>query len=88
MENLHSPEETFTKWVEVLPISSQTTEMTAKMAVNDFFSRFGYPFQLFSDQGRNFESSLISALCEILQLHRVLRTDHRQMARLNDITGR
>jgi hypothetical protein len=48
----------FTKWVECIPLPSQSAEETARAAVNQFFSRFGCPFQVFTDQGRNFESSL------------------------------
>ena len=50
----------FTKWVECIPLPSQSAEMT-QAVVNDFFSRFGYPFQIMSDQGRNFESKLFAA---------------------------
>jgi hypothetical protein len=48
----------FTKWVECIPLPSQSAEETARAAVNQFFSRFGCPFQVFTDQGGNFESSL------------------------------
>ena len=60
----------FTKWVEGVPIPSQTAEVTAKAAVDNFFSRFGCPFQIFSDQGRNFESKLFTALCDALRIHK------------------
>ena len=40
-----------TKWVESVPLSSQTAEITAKAAVNELFSRFGYPFYIHTDQG-------------------------------------
>lgn len=53
----------FTKWVECIPLPSQTAEVTAKALVDCVFSRFGVPFQLHSDQGRNFESKLFSELC-------------------------
>ena len=46
----------FTKLVECIPLPTQTADETARAAVNHFFSRFGFPFQIFSDQGRNFES--------------------------------
>jgi hypothetical protein len=39
--------DSFTKWVECLPLPSQTAEVTACTAINEF----GYPFQIFSDQG-------------------------------------
>ncbi len=67
----------FTKWVEIIPLSSQTAEETARAAVNCFFSRFGVPFRIFSDQGRNFESKLFTSLCEVLQIHKQRTTPYR-----------
>ena len=31
----------FTKWVEVIPVATQTAEVTARALVSEFFSRFG-----------------------------------------------
>ena len=70
----------FTKWVECVPLLSQKAEITAMAAVDGFFSRFGYPFQIFTDQGRNFESKFISALCEALEIQKVLTTPNRPSA--------
>jgi transposase InsO family protein len=67
----------FTKWVECIPLPSQTAEVTACALVNEFFSRFGYPFELFSDQGRNFESNLFGKLCELLKIHKARTTPYR-----------
>lgn len=52
----------FTKWVECIPLPNQSAIETAHAAVNNFFSRFGMPFQVFSDQGRNFESKLLTEI--------------------------
>ena len=68
-ENLLVMVNQFTRWVECIPLPSQTAEITATAAFNDFFSRFGCPFQIFTDQGRNFESKLFRAVCELLQVH-------------------
>jgi hypothetical protein len=38
-------------WMEVLPLATQTAE-----AIDMFFSCFGYPFEIFTDQGRNFQT--------------------------------
>ena len=70
----------FTKWVECIPLPSQTAEVTARAAVNEFFSRFGYPFQVFTDQGRNFESDLFKAICEMLHIHKTRTTPYRPSA--------
>ena len=67
----------FTKWVECVPLPSQRAEVTAKAAIDEFFSRFGFPLQLFSDQGRNFESKLFEALCKALQIHKARTTPYR-----------
>ena len=44
--------------------------------VNEFFARFGCPFQIFTDQGRNFESKLFSDVCELLQVHKARTTPY------------
>ncbi|XP_045167543.2 uncharacterized protein LOC123530833 [Mercenaria mercenaria] len=48
----------FTKWVECVPQPSQRAEVTAKAAIDEFFSRFGFPLQIHTDQGRNFDGKL------------------------------
>ncbi|XP_022111688.1 uncharacterized protein LOC110990915, partial [Acanthaster planci] len=70
----------FTKWVECIPLPSQTAEVTAQAAVSSFFSRFGYPLQIVTDQGRNFESKLFSNLCKVLQIHKAKTTPYRPSA--------
>jgi transposase InsO family protein len=70
----------FTKWVECIPLPTQTAEETAKAAVDNFFSRFGMPFQIFTDQGRNFESKLFTELCRVLEIHKARTTPYRPSA--------
>ena len=70
----------FTKWVECIALPSQTAEVTAQAAVNEFFSRFGYPFQIFTDQGSNFESNLFKDLCEKLGISKTRTTPFRPSA--------
>ena len=67
----------FSKWVECIALPSQTAELTAKAAVDNFFSRFGYPFQIHTDQGTNFESSLFKSLCERMGIHKTRTTAFR-----------
>ena len=76
----------FTKWVECVPLPSQTAEVTAKAAIDGFFSRFGYPFQIFPDQGRNFESKLFTALCDALEIHKARTTPYRASSKWSSRT--
>ena len=70
----------FTKWVECIPVPSQTAEITAQAAVDHFFSRFGVPFQILTDRGTNFESKLFSQLCSLLQISKTRTTPYRPSA--------
>ena len=49
----------FTRWAEVYAIPNQEASTVAEKLVNEFFLRFSPPEQLHSDQGRQFESSLM-----------------------------
>lgn len=64
----------FTKWVEALPIADQEAATCMNAAYKHVFSRFGLPRQLHSDQGRNFESSLVKELCTLAGVYKTRTT--------------
>ena len=66
----------FTKWVEIHPIPDQTAERTARMAVDQFFSRFGAPLQIHTDQGRNFDGHVMKALCSLYHITKTRTTPY------------
>ena len=70
----------FTKWVECVALPSQNAETTAHAAVSEFFSRFGYPLQIHTDRGSNFESQLFQSVCQLLQVHKTRTTPYRPSA--------
>jgi hypothetical protein len=76
--------------MEVLPLPTQTAEATAKSAIDVFFSRFGYHFEIFTDQGRNFESKLFKNFCRELDIHKARITPRGPPATVksNGITER
>lgn len=63
----------FSKWVEAFPVSDFTAATCARVLLNDVISRFGCPYDVLSDQGRNFQSQLFAELCTLLEV-RKLRT--------------
>ena len=60
----------FTKWMEAYPIPKQEAIAIAKVLVDEMFCRFSPPEQLHSDQGRQFESSIMKEVCEILGIRK------------------
>jgi len=64
----------FTKWVEAYPLPDQEAATCITAVYNGMFSRFGLPRQLHSDQGRNFESQLVTELCNITGVYKTRTT--------------
>lgn len=46
--------DSFTKWEVCILLPSQHAEVKISAVINNFLSRFGYLYQINSDQGRNF----------------------------------
>ena len=66
----------FTRWVEAAAVGEQTAEITARTLLREFFSRFGVPLEVHTDQGRNFESALFAELCDLLQIVKTRTTPY------------
>ena len=60
----------FTKWAEAIPLPNQTANRITSELIR-VFSNYGLPDILHSDQGRNFESSI---LCQTLEAFGIKKT--------------
>ena len=60
----------FTKWVEIFPIPDQQAETCATLILNEVISRYGCPYDLHTDQGRNFTSGIFEELCKMLNIRK------------------
>ena len=66
----------FTKWVQVWPLPDHRAPTVARALMTDLFLPFGVPTQLHSDQGREFESRLISELCRAYEINKTRTTPY------------
>jgi len=55
----------FTKWIEAFPLPDAEASTCMRAMYDGFFSIFGLPRQLHSDQGKHFDSKLFHELCKI-----------------------
>ncbi|KAL5009890.1 hypothetical protein ScPMuIL_012195, partial [Solemya velum] len=66
----------FTKFVEAFAVPNQEVRTIAKKLVDEVFCQYGVPEIIHLDQGSNFESSLFSELCDILQITKTRTTPY------------
>ena len=67
----------FTRYAQAHVTSSQKAHVVAKTLWEHFFVHYGFPEKILSDQGRNFESVLISELCELTQIKKLRTMPYR-----------
>ena len=60
-----------TRYAQAIVTSLQTAKCTAQNLWDKFIVHYGLPEKILTDQGHNFESSLLEALCEIAQVKKI-----------------
>ena len=80
----------FSRWVEMVPLTVQDAESVARTFFETYVVRFGVPFVLHTDQGRNFDSALVKSFCKLLEITKTRTTPYRpssngQVERYNTI---
>ena len=71
--------DSFSKWMEAYPMANIEAKTVADCLVKQFFSRFGVPYWLKTDQGRQFKSKLFEEMCSLLQVeHKCSTAFHPQ----------
>lgn len=66
----------FTKYAVAVPTMDQKAKIVAKALWNNFFVHYGMPERLHSDQGRDFESTVIKDLCLLLGIRKTRTTPY------------
>ena len=61
----------FTRYAQAIVTSSQTAKCTAQNLWDKFIVHYGLPKKILTDQGHNFESELLKALCKIAQVKKI-----------------
>ena len=66
----------YSRFAQAVVTSSQTALVTAKAAWNHFFSKYGFPKKIVTDQGTNFESKLFMKLCQVVKITKLRTTSY------------
>ena len=76
LENVLVMTDVFTKFTQAFPTRNQKAVTVAKTLVKEWFFRFGIPLRIHSDQGRNFESEVVEALCRMYGVKKTRTTPY------------
>ena len=66
----------FTRWTEAFPMPNTEARTVAKILVEQVITRFGVPYTIHSDQGRQYESELFKEMCSLLQIEKTHTTPY------------
>ena len=66
----------FTCYVQAFVTNNHTAYTTARVLYNNFFSVFGFPQKLISDQGTEFTGDVIAAMCKLLGIEKIRTTPY------------
>ena len=69
----------FTRYAQAIPTRNETAKTTTDALFKNFFIHYGIPKKIHTDQGANFESNLISELCDITGMIKSRTTPYHPM---------
>jgi transposase InsO family protein len=75
-ENILVITDHFTRYAQAIPLKNQLATTTAKALYDNFIVHYSFPERLHSDQGRNFESSIIRELCKLAKIKKSRTTPY------------
>ena len=67
----------FTGYAQAYVTTSQTAETAAKTLYNCFFTQYGWPAKLITDQGGCFESKLFQSLMQEAKIRKIRTTPYQ-----------
>ena len=66
----------YSRFAQAVQTTNQTSHTTAQAAYNHFFSKYGFPVEIVTDQGTNFESHLFKDLCKVANITKLRTTSY------------
>jgi len=67
----------FTKYAFAFPVRSHDAVTVAKYLVERVFLVYGVPTQLLSDRGAEFEGSVLSEVCRLMEIDKIRMTSYK-----------
>ena len=75
-ENILVITDHFTRYAQAIPTRNQTAQTTVRCLWESFIQHYSFPARIYSDRGRNFESTVIRELCKMAGIKRSRTTPY------------
>ena len=69
MKYILTVEDDWSRFIDLIPIPAKDAGTVASALLDEFISRFGFPGELYSDQGKEFANKVCAALSELGRYH-------------------
>ena len=76
VKNVLVVEDHFTRFTQAYVTNNHTGRTTVRVLYNEFFSVFGFPRRLMSDQASEFTGQMISELCDLLGVTKIITSPY------------
>jgi len=67
----------FTTWAEAFPLRNKEAEAVNKVLVEQLFCRFGTPLYILSDQVREVDDRIMTAICRLFDVDKLRTSPHK-----------
>ena len=64
----------------LVPMTDKTAEVTAATLMDNFVAIFGFPYELYSDQGKEFANATMTELCLLGELEHTFSAPYNPQA--------
>lgn len=78
----------FTRWVEMFPMRTTTSEDISKILIDEVFARYGLPRYILSDNGPQFVSNVFDEFCQSFGIKRKFTANYHPQSNMTERVNR
>ena len=78
----------FTRWIELFPLNTTTSNVISELLVDQLFTRYGLPKYILSDNGPQFVSNMFRSFCDTMKIQQKLTANYHPQSNMTERVNR